>query len=389
VELKTLADYVPVACVAWEAMTLLASPGLSSANTHRVAGLLADNFDLERLRSLLVYHRVVPAAAANLSGELETLVPKAFSSWLQGRRDVLSGQVVRQFQMHSLIRAALGGAGVPHRFFKGLTLSTLLHSELALRQAKDIDVMIPRSQLPVADACLRKLGYSSLLDDDKASLMGNRLAITLGKDVVYRAPGKPEVELHWRVHNANTRFSAYYSRVLFRLSSKSVTPDEFVYLCWHAGKTLHHRFKWLVDIDCYLRKGEESHSDFLDQVIHIAYEHCVDRYVYLALYLLQRSFPWHAHRGFVQQAPNGVVVVGRRIERRWLSDQEMGAGKLSLMWDRFYLASSWRDRLVMANSLLWLPTDDVREMLNRRSGLSAGLARALVPLLLVKGYWQR
>lgn len=370
-------------------MTLLASPVLTYATTHRVAGLFEGDFDFERLRCLLVYHRVVPAAAANLSGELKPLVPQEFASWLQARRDVLRGQVARQFQVHSRIRAALAGAGVSHRFFKGLTLSTLLHSDLALRQAKDIDVMIPRSQLPVADACLRKLGYSSLLDDDKASLMGNRLAITLGKDVVYQAPGKPEVELHWRIHNANTRFSVYYSRIMFTLPPRNATPEEFVYLCWHASLTLHHRFKWLVDIDCYLRKGEEADSRFLDEALKIARKQCVDRYVYLALFLLQRSFPWHAHRKFVQQAPNGVVAVGQRIERRWQSDQEVEGGKVSMMWDRFYLASSWRDRFLIANSLLWLPTDDVREMLNRRSGMSAGLARALVPLLLVKGYWQR
>lgn len=370
-------------------MVFLASPAVDAAATTHMSGLIKAGLDFERLRSLLIYHRVVAAASANLSPELSALMPEAFSRWLLGRRAAIRQQAVRQYQTHTRLGVALTRAGVPHRFFKGLALSHLLHADLAMRQSKDIDVMIPREYLFAADACLREMGYNSILADDRAMPTGNRLAVALGKDVLYRAKGMPEVELHWRIDNARTRFSEFYSHALFNLPPDVTTPQECVYLCWHAGKTLHHRFKWLVDIDCYLRIAEAADAGFIGRVLAVAKQQGVERYVLLALYLLQRSFPWHADRDFDNRMPSALKAMGQRIELLWQDEGSKTKGKLRMMWDRFYLASFWSDRFAIARSLLLLPTDDVREMLNRRSGMKAGLARMLVPLLTVRGYWRR
>lgn len=61
--------------------------------------------------------------------------------------------------------------------------------------------------------------------------------------------------------------------------------------------------------------------------------------------------------------------------------------KLIMAPERFYFPCFWGDQYALAWSPL--PTDDVREMLNRRSGMKAGLARMLVPLLTVRGYLRR
>lgn len=375
--------------VEWRAAVLLASPNNTLAASNRIAELFKGQFDFQRLRYLLVHHRIVLAAFANLCPELEALVPPDFAKWLRSRHSNLRKKVLHQFQIQNQIGAAFTSAGVQHRFFKGLTLSRLLHSDIAMRQAKDIDVMIHPSSLPVADACLRKLGYTSFLESDQPPQVGNRLAISRGKDIVYHAEGLPEVELHWRVDTACTNFSVYFTLALFDLPSGKPTPEEFVYLCWHAGKTLHHRFKWLLDIDCYLRLGEQDSSVFGDKALSIATEQGVERYVQLALYLLQRTFPWHSHRKFVDVAPYALQQIGQRIERRWCVDEPEIKEKLMMMRDRFYLPAFWGDRFAIATALLLLPTDDVREMLNRRSGLSAGFAKLLVPLLTISGYWRR
>lgn len=373
----------------WQVVVLLASPGLETEWLLELERLLRAPLDYRRVDRLLVVHRVSLAAAVNLPPQLSQRVPAWFKSALERRRETAQLRAKRQFQAQARLANKLTQTGIEHRFFKGLTLGQLLHSDLAVRQSNDIDVMIRREDLASANVCLVESGYNSILAHGQADLTGNRLAVALGKDVIYAAKGLPVVELHWRVDNADTRFGKFYSQTLFTLPPNQATPEEFVYLCWHAGKTLHHRLKWLVDIDCYLRLGEQQHSDFCERALVIAREQGVERYVRLALYLLQRTFPWRAQREFIADTPQALQRLGQRIKRRWQTDELAGKDKLVMMRDRFYLPRFWRDRYAMAKSLLLLPTDDVREMLNRRSGMNAGLAKVLVPLLAVRGYWRR
>lgn len=373
----------------WQAVVLLASPNLQAVFCPALERLLSAGIDYRRVDQLLTRHRVTLPAAANWPVGLGEYVPQWFVNTLERRRAAAQSRARGQFQIQARLGARLLKAGVEHRFFKGLALGQLLYLDLAVRQSNDIDVMIFRQDLAKANDCLVELGYSSILSAGQADLVGNRLAVGLAKDVIYAAKDLPIVELHWRVDNASTRFGKFYSQTLFNLSPHQATPEEFIYLCWHAGKTLHHRLKWLVDIDCYLRLGERHDPGFSDKALAIAEMHGVERYVLLALFLLQSTFPWHAQREFLGASTPALQRLGHRIEQRWCKDELATKDKLMMMRDRFYLPRLWRDRYAIAKSLLLLPTDEVRGMLNRRSGINAGLAKVLVPVLVVRGYWRR
>jgi hypothetical protein len=81
---------------------------------------------------------------------------------------------------------------------KGTTLAEAVHGDASMRRSVDIDVLVPPDALLAAADALRSLGYRP---DDLDGLPDLHLVVRHGL-------GIPRVELHWRVHWYERRFSA-------------------------------------------------------------------------------------------------------------------------------------------------------------------------------------
>lgn len=365
-------------------MALLAVPSVPEAADALLVECVRRGVEPKRLQALLEYHRVIPAAAAK---PLVGLMPSGLCNWLKTEQQQGRRKALRQFQTQVSVSRALAAAGIRHRFFKGLSLAELLYRDISLRHAQDVDLIIERAALAEADRLLVELGYLSSLAGNSAELPGNKLALSMGKDLAYCGQGLPKLEVHWRVDNAETAFCRYYSQRAFFLPSDKPSVEEFVYLCWHAGQSLYHRFKWLVDIDAYLRLAEQRDDSFQEKTLTLAREYDVDRYVLLAIELLRLSFPWHAERKPSLAKPLVRRIAGR-IVARWRVG-EPGCDKVRMMLDRFHLIASWRDRCCVAGSLLFRPTDAARDVLNRCSGWRVKPLQWVVPIFNIAGYIKR
>ena len=105
---------------------------------------------------------------------------------------------------HALDRAtcALEEAGVAALPLKGIALAQRAYGSMALRPTSDTDVLVSRQDLDRAIEVLTELGYQQ--PQDPAWVNGRPL---LHYTLRHRDAHIPPLELHWRIHWSESRFS--------------------------------------------------------------------------------------------------------------------------------------------------------------------------------------
>jgi hypothetical protein len=138
----------------------------------------------------------------------------------------------------------------------------MLYGALHLRHGKDIDLLIHEASLEAADEILHRNGrvrYAPPLAATPRELKAYR---------IYRshyeyapAPGRPQVELHWRLHlnplfgpasypESGWQTFAFEPKIRVRTLGEL---DLVCYLCAHRSTHASSRLKWLVHIVAILR----------------------------------------------------------------------------------------------------------------------------------------
>ncbi len=126
----------------------------------RLEQLLAQRVDWERVAAEAEGHRVAPLVYHTLSRpELAPLVPPATLAQLEGAYRV--NGVFNLLWQHELRRvlAQLVGSGIPVVLLKGAALLHTVYPDAALRQLRDLDLLVAGRQLPAAELHLVALGY--------------------------------------------------------------------------------------------------------------------------------------------------------------------------------------------------------------------------------------
>jgi hypothetical protein len=102
------------------------------------------------------------------------------------------------FRVTEVLRAA----GIPAITLKGPILGRALYGELGRRPSADIDLLVTREDLPGAVRTARRLGYHAAQDQADAGALP---LLHFRLDPATHA--LPPLELHWRVHWYEARFS--------------------------------------------------------------------------------------------------------------------------------------------------------------------------------------
>ncbi|HMJ02843.1 MAG TPA: nucleotidyltransferase family protein [Conexibacter sp.] len=195
------------------------APTAPIAPEHELALLLAGTEALRerhRARALALTERVEPdaleafllrAGVLSLLGRrLERLVGDALPAGFRARLDAHAAQAQRQGVGQELLTvrllAALGEAGIRALPLKGPLLGERLHGAAGARISADVDLLVAPGALPRAVDVVCGLGYRV----EPPREPGDATAPTLHERLVH-PDGLPDVELHWRVHWYETRFS--------------------------------------------------------------------------------------------------------------------------------------------------------------------------------------
>ena len=177
----------------------------------------------------------------------------------------------RTIAHHNLRMAAEAGrlqqlfaaAELPVTFFKGAALAVLAYQNLALRQSKDIDLLVPPDSLLAAAATLESAGYRRV---DPPELDERRLGVWIQEQrhfIYTHGQSGIEVELHWRLFrnpHLVPALEAAPSCEPVAVSDGIKLPalagdDLFAYLCAHGASHSWFRLKWLADVGALLAQG--------------------------------------------------------------------------------------------------------------------------------------
>ena len=166
------------------------------------------------------------------------------------------------------LQAMLDEVAIPAVFIKGTTLGQLAYSNIGIKHAWDIDLLVLPHDLPLVCAKLSAAGYKRLVPPESFSDDRFLAWSTFAQECLFVKQGSGiYLELHWRL-SANPA-------LLERITASSPTQhvavssgrslrtladeDLFSYLCLHGAYHGWSRVKWLADLAAWLsprRTGE-------------------------------------------------------------------------------------------------------------------------------------
>jgi hypothetical protein len=159
------------------------------------------------------------------------------------------------------LQGLLAAAGIPVIVLKGAALERLVFKQLAAKQTRDIDLLVPPE---CAEASLRIIeGAGYALSRPAKGLNGaqRRALIRYSREIELVDPDKNlRIELQWRAadnplllkgidaHTATQSVSLSNSATVRTLALE----DLFAYLCTHGARHAWSRLKWLADLNALL-----------------------------------------------------------------------------------------------------------------------------------------
>jgi hypothetical protein len=230
-------------------------------------------FDWDYFEEILFCSRVVPVAASRVERDpdVRALLP---SRLVDRNRDeaekTAARNLLKEKELAELV-PAFDAEGIPTIVLKGLPMGERFFGSGALREVRDLDLLVPPESLESAERLLRESGYT-LFEGIHTRAYYRRHHF----HVVYirRGLGIDVVELHWNLlpHPWNLRVD---TNALFRASRpyeyggtrvRVLAPrDEFAYLCAALRMGLYVSLKRLVDLERMERacRAETSALDVL------------------------------------------------------------------------------------------------------------------------------
>ncbi len=235
----------------------------------RLRDLLRQDLDWDYLLATAESHGLTPLLHKHLHS-----IPSEIPAHIRARLKLasvansqsvlhLTGKLLKLYRL-------LKENGVRVAIFKGALLSEMAYGELSLRQAGDIDVLIPREQFQRARQLLESLGYQmtpSLTEAQLASHLATHCEIQFMRDDWFTV-----VDLHWALAPKNFVFKLETADVLARLQRVAfagteietlATEDLILYQSMHGAKHLWRRLEWISSLAELIRSAESIDWDLV------------------------------------------------------------------------------------------------------------------------------
>lgn len=252
-----------------EHQILLAVARRDAGEVRELAGA---RLDWEYVFTTAWSHGLVPLLQKHLSAAAGDVVPGQVLARLK-RESVANSQSVlhligKQLQVYRLLKES----GISVAIFKGAVLAQMAYSEVSLRQAGDIDVLMHRRDFAQARTLLESLGYEMmprLTDAQLASHLAFHCEIPFMRDEWFTV-----VDLHWGLAPRSFVFGVDAEEVMSRLQTVSLSgttietfsiEDMVLYQSMHGAKHLWHRLEWIVSLAELLRVSQIDWSVVVDR----------------------------------------------------------------------------------------------------------------------------
>jgi len=258
-ELRLLA-----ACVRWPP---------SPARTAAIADALANpNLDWARVAQAVERHRVAGFVHDGLTA---AGAPSAPGDLLDAIRERASGDSLRNLRFAGeglrLVRL-LRGADIDVLVLKGSGLMMLAYGDLAIRQSRDLDLLVPVGSIIQAGEVCQRAGYDRIQPPPAASDIELAEWLRWRKDFIYRhRTSSLTLELHFRPTvspGLAQGLDLWRGRreIAIQGNASLPAPDGealYAYLCLHGALCAWFRLKWLADIAALTSGRSEAELEAL------------------------------------------------------------------------------------------------------------------------------
>lgn len=176
-------------------------------------------------------------------------------------------RIARQNLMLALetmrLQQAFDAAGIPLLVLKGVALAQQVYDTLALKEGKDIDLLVPAGRAEAALARLEADGYALLNPARALTAAQRRAVVRFGSEfALVRHGGGPQVELRFRLTDNMLLLKgidpfASPQTISLPDGARLRTLNEenlFAYLCVHGASHGWSRLKWLADLNALLAR---------------------------------------------------------------------------------------------------------------------------------------
>lgn len=239
---------------------------ISQETTRSLERMLVSGLDWDKFLAIVLRHRVAGIVHHSLSKVNPATVPHAVRQKLKDTTLALIRSNMVSARSAAQLTKQMEDVGVRPTVLKGVPLGLLIYGSLGLRQSKDIDYLVQEQDADAADALLRQNGYlRSVPPADWTAEADRRFRMYRSHYEYLPGPGKPQVELHWRLHH-NPHWGPMHPALSERRRVELGTGmfvwtmeelDLLCYLCTHGASHSWSRLKWIVDVAAMLQKNAE------------------------------------------------------------------------------------------------------------------------------------
>lgn len=232
---------------------------LDTQHVQHIQTLLRDNLDWAYVTRMAIRHGVMPLLYWNLNKACPDAVPTDTFQQLRtnffkisARNLSLAGELLK-------ILHHLKEQGIPAIPFKGPTLAVSAYGNLSLRQFGDLDIFVPKRDLPRAAESLLAQGYQAR---DQLNQEHPRDPLEEKFHTFIRKDGLVGVDLQWMIADNQFSFQLDHEDWKTQLAPvslagstvQSFSPEVMLLiLCVHGSKHRWTRLQWISDVAELLR----------------------------------------------------------------------------------------------------------------------------------------
>lgn len=223
--------------------------------------------DWARFERLVVRHRVAGLAADGLTAL--TTVPEDVRRRLASVAGRMAASALAMAGETLRLQRLFDEAQVPAYVVKGIPLAVLAYGNMALKEARDIDLVTTFGHLSEAEALLEAAGYRLFGKDVPLTDEELALAHAFAKHRAFRhATSGLVVELHFRLQRNPAALAAWgddppvQEVPLGGGTVRTLAPEAlYAFLCIHGGGHAWERLKWLADLAAFVTSTPASVAD--------------------------------------------------------------------------------------------------------------------------------
>lgn len=252
------------------AITLLCCRWPQDEHFHQeMERLLRNDWHPERLASLFKAHGLDSLGWRALSRHRRH-VPGELVRVLEERSLNNQARNLRYARETATLSGAMAARNIRHMILKGQPLAQRAYGNSGMRVLKDLDLLVPVSDIVAAETVLLEAGYRSIFPEWKTQTEQERRRRGRAyKDSLY-VRGSMVIELHTRLMESEYLLSSLNQEPIslvipgFSCAVPAMNvDDELLYLCVHGSVHRWGKLRWLADLSALLSALDQNGQEWL------------------------------------------------------------------------------------------------------------------------------